>query len=189
MKLKSVEQLPMIKGVFAVRVLMAANKLLHSHEDQIRGYAESVQNHDVCVGLRPYNGLVLAAALTCVMVQQGKLTNVGGFSATKYFDMKKGFSEDFAGGFDGIEDILRSDLLIVSELSYVSATVAVELDAVLYRRFCSGMQTIITGYNMPVESGFSAETIDGFGGYPLLANRLHETVVVLSPELPDECFR
>ena len=188
MKSKSVEQIPMVSGVFPLRILTSATKLLHSRRELLCGYVESIKSNDVCIGLRPYNGLVLAAALTCVMTHQNNLTNVASFSATKYFDMKKNFSEDFAGGFDGIEDILRSDLLIVSELSYVSATVAIELDAVIYRRFCSGMQTIVTGYNMPVESGFSAETIDGFGGYPLLANRLHETVVVLSPELPDECF-
>ena len=189
MKSKSVDRIPMLSGVFPVRVLVDATKLLRSHEDRIRGYAEAVGSNDVCVGLKPYEGLVLAAALACVFACRNRQGNVASFSATKFFDMKKNYTEDFAGGFDSVEDILRADLLIVSELSYVSAVVAVELDAVIYRRFCSGMQTIVTGYNMPVESGFSAETIDGFGGYPLLANRLHETAIVVAPEFSDERSR
>lgn len=182
-------KMKLLSGVFPLRILAAASALLASAEDSIVEAAEGVGSYDVCIGLKPYEGLVVGAALASALAEKNNLSVAYHFSATKYIDLRKNFEEISAGGFDSFGDVIQADLMIISELSYVPASVAVDLDALIYRRFCVGKQTIVTGYNMPVESGFTAETIDGFGGFPLLANRLNSTVMVFAPELPDELFR
>lgn len=176
-------------NVFPHRVWLQASKLLESNEGLLKDMAEAAGVLDVCMGLAPYNGLIVGAALSAVLAEMNGQQQIANFSATKFMETKKNFEEIGAGGFDTFEDVIHADLLLISELSYVPASVAADLDSLIYRRFCTGKQTIVSGYNMPVESGFTAETIDGFGGYPLLAKRLHETVIVFAPELPDECFR
>lgn len=179
----------MLSGVFPQRVLSSALHLLDKASDVIAEAAAGVGSYDVCIGLKPYEALVVGAALASALAERNGLQTAAHFSATKYMNFKTNFEETSAGGFDSFDDVIHSDILVISELSYVPASVAADLDSIIYRRFCVGKQTVITGYNMPVESGFSAETIDGYGGYPLLAHRLNSTVIVYAKELPDEWFR
>jgi len=183
------QNVKMPSGVFPPRVALSAVKLLNRVGDVIESAAKGVGSYDVCIAAKPYEGVVVGVALTTVLAEMNSCEVVAHFSATKFFDLKKNFEETTAGGFDSFNDVLHADLMLVSELSYVAASVASEIDAMIYRRFCIGKQTIISGYNMPVESGFTAETIDGYGGYPLLAHRLNSTVVVFAPELSDEHFK
>ncbi len=75
----------------------------------------------------------------------------------------------------------ESDVIVVSDLSMVSSRVAHEIDGFLMRRWNDGLQSILSGYNVQEKLSHTAETIDGYAGYPLLASRIHRSCLYWSP--------
>lgn len=160
-----------------------AHAALEKHSGEFDQVIEAVKGYDVIVDVPSmYAESLIAAAAIALRYCDGQALTFGYFSAPWYGRLAA--SDAAVCGFETFEDMMTSsDAMVISELSHVSAKIASVLDAYIYRRWQEDKRTILCGYNVPPKGTIhTAETIDGFSGYPLLASRLHRSVVYWSPK-------